>query len=63
MNREEFLDTIKEITQYKKIKLDYVVINDGSFDYTKKVLIDNNINFIDLTLKIWYNDNGDVTWQ
>lgn len=45
---KNILNTINEIKNYKKIKLDYVVINDGSTDGTKKVLIENNINYIDL---------------
>lgn len=43
------LNTVNEIKNYKKIDLDYVVINDGSCDNTKKILINNNINFIDLS--------------
>lgn len=43
------LNTINEIKKYKKIDLDYVVINDGSRDNTKEVLIKNKINFIDLS--------------
>ena len=42
------LKTVEMVKKYKKIKLDYVVINDGSKDNTKQLLIDNNINFIDL---------------
>ena len=46
---QNILDTVKAIKEYDKIKLDYIVINDGSTDNTKKVLIDNNINFVDLS--------------
>lgn len=46
---QNILDTVKDIKEYDKIKLDYIVINDGSTDNTKKVLIDNNINFVDLS--------------
>ena len=45
---KNILNTIESIKKYKKRKLDYVVINDGSTDNTKKVLIENNINYIDL---------------
>ena len=45
---ENILNTVKSIKNYKKVKLDYVVINDGSKDNTKKVLEDNNINYINL---------------
>ena len=34
---------------YKKIKLDYIVINDGSRDGTRDVLKKNNLNFVDLS--------------
>lgn len=43
------LNTVKAIKDYKKIKLDYIVINDGSKDNTKQILMENNINFIDLS--------------
>ena len=43
------VNTVNQIKKYKKINLDYIVINDGSRDNTKKVLIENNINFIDLS--------------
>lgn len=43
------LNTVNEIKNYQKINLDYVVINDGSKNNTKKLLMENNINFIDLT--------------
>lgn len=46
------LDTVKKIEEYKKIKLDYIVINDGSKDNTKKILERNNINFIDLPFNL-----------
>lgn len=46
---QNILDTVRAIKEYDKIKLDYIVINDGSTDNTKKVLIDNNINFVDLS--------------
>ena len=42
------LATVNSIKEFKKIKLDYKVINDGSRDNTKKILIKNKINFIDL---------------
>lgn len=40
------LNTVNTIKKYKK--LDYIVINDGSLDNTKRVLVDNKINHIDL---------------
>lgn len=43
------LNTVNEIKKYRKFDLDYIVINDGSKDNTKKVLVDNKINFIDLS--------------
>lgn len=43
------IKTVNGIKKYKRINIDYIVINDGSKDNTKKVLIDNNINFIDLS--------------
>ena len=48
---KSILKTINEINKYNnkaQLKLDYVVINDGSKDNTKKVLEKNNINHIDL---------------
>lgn len=44
------LKTIKKIDNVKidKIKIDYIVINDGSTDNTKKILIENNLNHINL---------------
>lgn len=46
---KNILNTVRAIKEYDKIKLDYIVINDGSTDNTKKVLTDNNINYIDLS--------------
>lgn len=43
------VNTVSQIKKYKKIDLDYVVINDGSRDNTKNILIDNNINYVDLS--------------
>ncbi len=48
---------VKTVEQIKNTKLrgytlDYVVINDGSRDNTKKVLEENNINFIDLPFNL-----------
>lgn len=42
------LNTINDLKNNAK-NVDYVVINDGSKDNTKKVLLENDINFIDLT--------------
>lgn len=44
--------TINTIKRYKKVKLDYIVINDGSTDSTKEVMIQNNIDFIDLPFNL-----------
>jgi len=72
---KNILNTIESIKKYKKSKLDYIVINDGSNDNTKKVLIDNNINFIDLVnnlgigaavqtgYKYAYKNNYDIAIQ
>lgn len=43
------IKTVNQIKKYKKIELDYIVINDGSSDNTKNILIENNINHIDLS--------------
>lgn len=48
---------VNTVTQLKKIKLkndtlDYIVINDGSTDNSKQVMVDNNINFIDLPFNL-----------
>ena len=43
--QDNILNTVRAI---KKTKFDYVVINDGSIDKTRQILIDNNINHIDL---------------
>ena len=48
---ENILKTCKSIDEYNKkngLKLDYVVINDGSKDSTPKILDENRINHIDL---------------
>lgn len=48
-NEEENIkNTVEKIINYKKIKLDYIVINDGSKDNTKKVLDENKFNYINL---------------
>lgn len=69
------LNTVLEIKKYKKVKLDYVVINDGSSDYTRKILIENSINYIDLSnnlgigaavqtgYKYAYDNNYDIAIQ
>ena len=49
---KNILKTVDSIKNYKKKKLDYIVINDGSSDNTKKVLEENNINFIDLPFNL-----------
>lgn len=72
---KNILSTVESIKKYKKIKLDYIVINDGSRDNTKKTLIENNINFIDLVnnlgigaavqtgYKYAYKNNYDIAIQ
>lgn len=72
---KNILNTVDSIKKYKKIKLDYIVINDGSKDNTKKVLMENNINFIDLVnnlgigaavqtgYKYAYRNNYDIAIQ
>ncbi len=41
-------DSIKDFNKKNKVKYDVIVINDGSFDNTEKVLTDNNISYIQL---------------
>jgi glycosyltransferase involved in cell wall biosynthesis len=50
---KNILGVCKNIEKYnndkeKKLKIDYVVINDGSVDNTSKICKDNNLNHIDL---------------
>lgn len=45
---KNILETVKKVKSYKKIKLDYIVINDGSRDNTEEVLTKNKINHIRL---------------
>ena len=51
-NEEDNIEkTVKKIIDYNKasdVKVDYVVINDGSKDKTEEILIKNNINHIKL---------------
>ena len=51
---KNIVKTVEQIknTKLKNITLDYIVINDGSSDNTKKVMVDNNINFIDLPFNL-----------
>lgn len=49
---KNIVKTINSIQNYKKINLDYIVINDGSSDNTKGVMEKNNINFIDLPFNL-----------
>ena len=44
---ENILNTVKKI-ENSDLKLDYIVINDGSTDNTMKVLKENNIKYINL---------------
>ncbi len=51
-NEEEIIvDTIANFKKNTK-NIDYVVINDGSIDNTKNICINNNINFIDLSVNV-----------
>ena len=45
---QNILNVVKNIQNYKKYKLDYIVINDGSTDKTLDVLVSNHLNFISL---------------
>ena len=45
---KNILNTVNMVKSYKKIKLDYVVINDGSKDNTEEILNKNNINHVTL---------------
>ena len=44
---KSIVNSVKKLKEHNE-DIDYVVINDGSKDNTKKVCIENNINFIDL---------------
>lgn len=48
---ESILQVVDEIRKYYK-QYDYVVVNDGSTDRTRKVCYDNDINFLDLPVNI-----------
>ena len=48
---ESILQTVQGIIDYRNsvnFQLDYVVINDGSTDSTKEILIQNNLNAVHL---------------
>lgn len=49
---KNIVKTIDMIKNYKKIDLDYIVINDGSTDNTRRVLKENKIDFIDLPFNL-----------
>ena len=51
---KSIVNTVKKIedTKIKGVTLDYIVINDGSNDNTKQILIDNKINYIDLPFNL-----------
>lgn len=44
---KSIVDSVKNLKEHNE-DIDYVVINDGSKDNTKKVCIENKVNFIDL---------------
>ncbi|SJZ86345.1 hypothetical protein SAMN02745116_01648 [Pilibacter termitis] len=45
---EATIEQVRKFQQSSDLKIDYVVINDGSTDDTRKILQKNNINHIDL---------------
>lgn len=52
---ESIFDTVSSILDYRKkvdFDLDYVVINDGSTDNTRKILDDNHLNAIHLIMNL-----------
>ncbi len=51
---ENIVNTVNSLKKIKlkEHKLDYVVINDGSSDNTKQTCLDNNLNFIDLSINL-----------
>lgn len=49
---KNIVKTVDSIKKYKNIKLDYVVVNDGSTDNTKKIMQENDIDFIDLPFNL-----------
>lgn len=49
--QDNILDTIKDLDKFYP-EIDRIVINDGSQDETKKVLIENKINYIDLPINL-----------
>lgn len=49
--QENILDTIRDLDRFCP-EIDRIVINDDSKDCTKKILVDNNICFIDLPVNL-----------
>ena len=49
---KNIVKTVDKIKNYKNVKLDYIVINDGSTDNTKAVMDENNIDYIDLPFNL-----------
>lgn len=51
---KNILKTVNSVksTKVKGVTIDYIVINDGSKDFTKQVLIDNKLKFIDLPFNL-----------
>ena len=72
---KNILSTVESVKKYKKVKLDYIVINDGSKDLTEKVLQENKINHLTLPFnmgigaavqtgyKYAFNNNYDIAIQ
>ena len=51
---KNILKTVNSVksTKVKGVTIDYIVINDGSKDFTKQVLTDNKLKFIDLPFNL-----------
>ncbi len=49
--QDNILDTIKDLDEFHP-EIDRIVVNDDSQDETKKILSDNNINYIDLPINL-----------
>ena len=49
---KNIVKTVNFIKKYKNINLDYIVINDGSTDNTKRIMQENGVDFIDLPFNL-----------